>query len=67
YEELAADPAAVSAATARFLGLQGPPIEDARFLSSPLEVQATDLNSRWEARFREEKAEFCTTRGASAA
>ncbi|MGI9170014.1 MAG: Stf0 family sulfotransferase [Caulobacteraceae bacterium] len=52
YEELAADPPAVVAAVAAYVGLEGPAITDPRFVNPPLERQATDLNARWEARFR---------------
>lgn len=51
YEELAADPAGVTSATAAFLGLSGPPIETKRFVTPPLEVQSSELNVRWEKRF----------------
>lgn len=53
YEQLAGDVKAVVARTAAHLGLQGPPITDARFMSPPVEIQSTDLNDRWEARFRQ--------------
>ena len=58
YEELAADPDAIAATAAGYLGLRGPPITDARFLSPPLQVQATELNARWERRFYDEGWQF---------
>jgi LPS sulfotransferase NodH len=54
YEELAADPDAVAARAAQFLGLDGPPLTDERFVKPPLSVQANSLNARWERRFIEE-------------
>ncbi len=51
YEELAADPAGVSAAVADYLGLHGPPIKERRFATPPKQVQSNDLNARWEERF----------------
>jgi LPS sulfotransferase NodH len=54
YEELSADTAGVVAKVAAFLGLLGPPVTEERFLFPPLQVQATTLNSNWEARFAEE-------------
>ena len=54
YEGLAADPAEVSASVAAYLGLGGPPITEKRFVNPPMEVQSTDLNADWEARFHEE-------------
>lgn len=54
YEELSADTEAVAARAAAFLGLDGPPVTDKRFLAQPLEVQANAFNARWEARFLEE-------------
>lgn len=54
YEELAADPDATAAVAAAYLGLRGPPITDERFLSPPLQVQATELNARWERRFHDD-------------
>jgi LPS sulfotransferase NodH len=62
YEMLAKDPAGIAAAAAEYMGLDGAPINDERFVSAPLKVQADDLSSRWEARFREEYAEFCAAR-----
>lgn len=58
YEELAADPPGVAAATAKFLDLSGPPITKERFLFPPVEVQATALNERWARRFHEEGWRF---------
>jgi hypothetical protein len=55
YEQLVADTKAVVARTADYLELHGLPITDARFISPPVEIQSTDLNVRWEARFREER------------
>jgi LPS sulfotransferase NodH len=54
YEELAADPQAVTARTADYLELTGPPVTDKRFMAPPLQVQATALNVRWEERFYHE-------------
>ena len=51
YEQLAADPEGTTAAVASFLGLEGPPISRKRFVQPHLEVQATNLNARWEKRF----------------
>ena len=64
YEALAADPAAVAAQAAAFLGLDGPPVTDPRFLAAPLKKQATGLNQAWASRFRAENPAFCETREA---
>ena len=56
YEELAADQKGVVARVAEHLGLHGPPITDQSFIKPKVEVQGTDLNARWEARFRAEEA-----------
>ncbi|MBA3810796.1 MAG: hypothetical protein H0X27_03950 [Caulobacteraceae bacterium] len=55
YEQLAADPPGAAAHVAAFLGLHGEAI--AKKSNPPLVKQATSLNARWEARFREESAE----------
>ena len=52
YEELADNPVAVGARVADFIGLHGPPLATRRSLT-PLEVQATDLNTKWEQRYLE--------------
>ena len=59
YEELAAQPRAVIARAAEFLDLRGPAITEKRFLTPPLQRQATTLNADWEARFRAENKQFC--------
>ena len=61
YEELSVDPPMVSVRVADYLGWHGSAIEDERFLNPPLKVQSTDLDARWEARFRDENREFCAT------
>jgi|GEM_PF-1866880 len=62
YEDLAADPVAVTAAVAAYVGLKGPPITDPRFFANPpMERQASELNERWEARFLEEQSECPAT------
>lgn len=64
YEALAADPPAVAARAAAFLGLGGPPVTDPRFLAGPLEKQASGLNEAWASRFRAENPAFCAAREA---
>jgi len=51
YEDLAADPAAVAARAAQFIGLRGAPVPDRRPL---MQRQADALNLRWAERFRAE-------------
>ncbi|MEO8927804.1 MAG: Stf0 family sulfotransferase [Caulobacteraceae bacterium] len=65
YEALAADPPAVAATAAAFLGLDGPRVTEAAFLSPPLQRQATRLNDEWASRFREENPAFCASREAA--
>jgi LPS sulfotransferase NodH len=51
YEELSADPDAIAAQAAAFIGLKGAPVRDRR----PVMLkQADELNERWAARYREE-------------
>ncbi|MGI9170015.1 MAG: Stf0 family sulfotransferase [Caulobacteraceae bacterium] len=54
YESLDADPAGVCASAALHVGLNGPPVAGGRILKARPQRQATDLNARWEARFRAE-------------
>ncbi|MDQ2860491.1 MAG: Stf0 family sulfotransferase [Pseudomonadota bacterium] len=62
YEDLAADPAGVTATVAAYVGLDGPPITDPRFFANPaMERQASELNERWEARFLEEQSKCPAT------
>ncbi len=62
--QIAADPPAVAARPAAFLGLGGPPVTDPRFLAAPLKRQATGLNEAWASRFRAEYPTFCPAREA---
>jgi LPS sulfotransferase NodH len=64
YETLAADPAAVTAQAAAFLGLDRSPVTDARSLAPPMKRQATSLNEAWASRFRAENLGFCEAREA---
>lgn len=52
YEQLAADPPGMAAQVAAFLGLGGTPRP--KQTNRRLVKQATELNARWEARFRDE-------------